>query len=43
VTVDIQAGVVNTPGYLAKLRAIPASKLIPITPGQAAVAVRASS
>jgi len=37
VTVDIQPGVVNTPGYLPKLRAIPAAKLTPIPPGQETV------
>jgi len=30
VTVNIQPGVVNTPGYLPKLHAIPAAKLTPI-------------
>ncbi len=37
VTVTIQPGVVNTPGFLPRLRAIPAAKLTPIPPGQAAV------
>ena len=37
VTVTIQPSVVNSLGFIARLRAIPAAKLTPITPGQPAV------
>jgi len=37
VTVDIQPGVVNALGFVPKLHALPAAKLMPMPPGQAMV------